>query len=63
MSHLTDNFYTMPKYASKVMTKKELRETLLATSGWIFACGEAYDVKNEHLGAGVYKVFLEKRYS
>jgi len=53
----------MPGLASKVMTTEQLRETLLATGGDILACGEIWDIKNEHLGAGVYKVFLKKRYA
>jgi len=63
MNHLNNNFYTMPGLASKVMTTEQLRETLLATGGDILACGEIWDIKNEHLGAGVYKVFLKKRYA
>lgn len=62
MNHLHNNFYTMPKYATAIMTTEQLRETLLATGGDIIACGETYDIKNEHLGAGVYKMFLKKRY-
>ena len=56
------NFYTMPGYASMAMDNKDLRELLLETSGWIIACGTIYDIKNESLGAGVYKVFLKGRY-
>jgi len=45
-----------------VMDRKNLKELLLSTSGWIIACGETYDIKSESLGAGVYRVFLKRRY-
>jgi len=61
MKVLPRNFYTMPQWASATMDRKDLREILLETSGWIIACGEIYDIKNEHLGAEVYKVFLKRK--
>lgn len=60
-NHLTNNFYSMPNYAIMSMTKKELKETLLVTDGWIMSCGYCYDIKSKHLGAGIYKVFLKKK--
>lgn len=60
-NHLTLNFYSNPKTARMTMTKKELKDTLLSSDGWIFAHGEAWDIKSKSLGAGVYKVFLEKK--
>lgn len=60
-NHLNDNFYKIPQFSSKVMTKEQLRETLLTTSGWITANGEIWDIKNDHLGADIYKVYLKKR--
>ncbi len=61
MNHLRDNFYTIPGRAETTMTRKELKETLLATDGNIIACGNLYDIEHKHLGAGVYKVFLKKK--
>jgi len=61
MKVLPTNFYTMPRWASTTMDKKDLKELLLSTSGCIIACGELYDIKNKHLGAGVYKVFLKRK--
>lgn len=61
MNHLSTNFYTMPRYANTTMTRKQLKETLLATDGWIIACGYLYDIQSKHIGAGVYKVFLKKK--
>ena len=61
MNHLRDIFYTMPEFANTTMTKKELKETLLATNGWILACGYCWDIKSKHIGVGVYKVFLAKQ--
>jgi len=62
MKVLPMNFYTMPQYASMTMDRKDLKELLLSTSGWVTACGEIYDIKNKSLGAGVYKVFLKRRH-
>ena len=61
MNHLNNNFYTMPHLARATMTRKQLKETLLATEGWIMACGRLWDIKNKHLGAGVYSVYLKQR--
>jgi len=61
MTRLPTNFYTMPRHATATVTREQLREILLATGGDIIACGELYDIKNKHLGAGVYKIFLKRR--
>lgn len=61
-NYLGDNFYTMPKYARTTMTRKQLKETLLSTEGWIIALGRIWDIQSKHLGAGVYSVHLELRY-
>ncbi len=63
MNHISENFYRNPRGASQTMTRKELKETLLATDGWVFSCGYAWDVKSKHLGAGVYKVTLTEQKS
>lgn len=60
-NHLPQNAYTMPGVWSGTLTAKELRETLLATDGWVFACGLSYDIKSERVGAGVYRVWLKSR--
>lgn len=60
-NHLSVNHYTMPNRITQTMTRKELKETLLATDGWVMACGELWDIKSKHLGAGVYAVTLTKR--
>ena len=52
-------FYTMPRHAHGTFDRKELRKILLSNGGQITANGELYDVKTKHLGAGVYKVWLE----
>ena len=61
MKVLPMNFYTMPQYASMTMDRRDLKELLLSTNGWITACGEIYNIKTESLGAGVYKVFLKRK--
>jgi len=59
---LPNNFYTMPEYATTTMDKKDLKELLLETSGWITSCGELYKIDSEHLGAGVYEVSLGMKF-
>jgi len=61
MKVLPTNFYTIPEFAKTVMDKKDLKELLLETSGWIVANGQIWDIKNRHLGAGVYEVVLQRR--
>ena len=60
-NHLSSGFYLSPKYAQTTLTSRELRETLLATDGWIMACGSMWDIKAKALGAGIHRVTLEKR--
>ncbi|MDO8641886.1 MAG: hypothetical protein Q7R33_10210 [Nitrosarchaeum sp.] len=61
-NHLSNNHYNCaPGIYTQTMTRKELKETLLATGGWILACGKSWDIKNKHLGAGVYSVFIVER--
>jgi len=62
MKTLPNNFYTMPQCASITMDRENLKELLLNTDGWVTARGEIYNIKNEPLGAGVYKVYLEKKH-
>ncbi len=62
MKVLPMHFYTMPEQASMAMEKEDLKELLLTLSGWITACGKIYDIKSEHLGVNVYKVYLERRH-
>lgn len=61
MNHLSTNFYTMPGGYSTTMTRKQLKETLLATDGWVLSCGYCWDIRSKSLGAGVYKVWLKKQ--
>jgi hypothetical protein len=60
-NHLPTSFYQIPHCASTTMTRKDLKETLLATDGWVLSCGEIFDIKSKHLGAGVYRISLEER--
>ncbi len=58
---LPNVFYTMPRYANTTMETKDLKEILLSTDGWVFAQGYLFDVCSKAIGAGVHKVWLEKR--
>ena len=61
MKVLPNSFYTVPKYSEMTMTKEDLRELLLATNGWIMACGQSWNIDSEHIGADIYRVRLVKR--
>lgn len=61
-NHLSMNHYTMPGKATQTMIKKDLKETLLATGGWVIAYGECWNIKSNHLGAGVYSVTLVRKF-
>jgi len=58
---LPNVFYNMPHIASTTMDRKDLKELLLATDGWVLACGSIYDIATKSLGAGVYRVTLKRR--
>ncbi len=47
------NYTTMPH--------SKLKETLLATNGYVFVNGRLCDIKSKSLGAGVYKVWTKER--
>ena len=61
MKQLPDNFYNYPSHASITITGKELRELLLATDGCAIIMGRLMDIKSRYLGAGVYRVTVERR--
>lgn len=52
-----------PLWAGMTMTttRQGLRQLLEETQGAPLCNGTTHDVKHEHLGVGVYKVWLEKR--
>jgi len=56
---LPNNLYAFPGIATNTMERKALKEVLLETGGWVTAHRRNWDIKSEHLGAGVYKVWLE----
>jgi len=56
-NHLPDWCYIPGN--TTTMTRKQLRETLLATAGKCMAQGRMCDVTSKHLGAGVYRVWLQ----
>lgn len=60
-NHLPDAAYAMPRDWSGVMTTAEWRETARATSGWIMACGEHWNLSAESIGGGIVRVRLELR--
>jgi hypothetical protein len=60
-NHLPQNFYVMPEYARTTLTTKQLRETYLATDGWIMACGYSWNIVSKSMGAGVHSVTLERQ--
>lgn len=62
MNHLNSNHWNCGGNSyTQTMTKKELKETLLQTEGFVLKNGAIHDVKSKHLGVGVYSVFLVER--
>ena len=56
-----DYFYKNPEHAHAMMTRQELLELLMKTEGVIVARGEFWHFHHRHLGAGAYRVHLEKK--
>ena len=48
-------------YAKPTISRKQLKELLLYSDGWLIAAGRMCDIKSKHLGAGVYAVWLERK--
>lgn len=57
---LPTRFYQIPQSATDTIERKDLKAVLLETNGSIIACGRLWDIKNKHLGAGVYKIYLKR---
>jgi hypothetical protein len=55
------NFLAAMPTGTSTVTKKQLKEILTSTGGWMLACGAAYDICSKHLGVGIYKIYLEPR--
>ena len=51
----------VPGISRPTMTRKQLKELLLYTDGWMMNRGAMCDIRSKHLGAGVYQVWLEAR--
>ena len=60
-NHLPKHFWSIPDMAKCMMTRKQLRETLLDTGGTIIARGHFREIGHKHLGAGAYEVFLKEK--
>lgn len=60
-NHLHEQHYRNPVGHQSTMTTRQLRDTLLATGGFVLACGASWDVKHRYLGAGVNRVWLAPR--
>ena len=58
-NHLPNNAYACPGMWSGTMTRKQLKETLLATDGWVLACGYVRNIVSKHIGTGVYRISLK----
>lgn len=58
---ILDHLAAMPTYGHGTVERKELKEIMLQTGGEMMACGELWEIKSKHLGAGVYKLSLKKK--
>lgn len=57
---LLDHLASSPTHRHGTVTREELREIMLQTGGQVFACGALYDIKAKPLGAGIYRVSLQR---
>lgn len=55
------NFLAGLPTGNTTLSRKDLHSLLLESGGNLMARGYLYDIKNKHLGAGVYKVYLQER--
>lgn len=61
-NHISDSaWYGDPATWYQMMNRNDLHDTLMYTGGCIFRYGEVWHIKSENLGAGAYKVYLEKK--
>lgn len=58
---ILNHLAAMPEYGNAAAEKDEVREIMLQTGGWMLACGHQWDIKAKQLGAGVYRLTLERR--
>ena len=61
MTDLRDILIGFPGVRRITATKKDVSETLLASSGSMLLNGELWNIKAKHMAAGVYEVWLERR--
>lgn len=57
------NFLASMPQGRTTLLKPDLRALLYETGGVLMACGSMYDIKAEHLGAGVHRVKLVRSQS
>lgn len=55
-----DHLFRNPGLAEKVVTEEELQEFLLNSQGRVFLQGSFWDIKNEKIGPGIYRVYLKE---
>lgn len=58
---LPGSLVAYPHIAKTTMAEADLKSLLLSTDGWVMLHGRIWDLKSEAIGAGVYKVWLERR--
>ena len=56
-----DNLAAFPGAARPTLRQADLQSLLLHMNGWMTVAGRNLDIKSEHVGAGIYKVWLEER--
>lgn len=52
---------SVPQYGRITVTKAILREIMLATDAELIVHARIWDIRSRHVGAGIYKVWLEQR--
>ena len=62
VSHLSNSFFTTPKFARQIMTYNEWQETAKATQCRILSYGESYELSAKHMGGGMYEISADLTY-
>jgi hypothetical protein len=57
---ILDRLAASPTYSFATVEKQQLKDILLHSGGIVYVNGYRWKIISEHLGVGVYKIYLEK---
>ena len=56
LDHLAAVFFG----AKSTVTRKQLKNILLYSDGWLIIRGQRVNIRSKHVGAGVYQIWFEE---